>query len=209
MQKPYIIGITGGSGSGKTTFIRELMKFFNDKEVSLVSQDNYYKERHLQPLDDDGIENFDSEKSIDIDLFIDDMTKLMNGKNIEKTEYNFNNPNKDPKKIIIYPSPVIIMEGVLLFYFPQVRNMIDLKIFIDVKEHVRFKRRILRDTAERGYPLEEILMRVEKHVEPAYKKYIQPFRDSADIIIPNNHSFDKALEVINNQIKFKTQPQKV
>jgi uridine kinase len=101
------------------------------------------------------------------------------------------------------PAPIIVVEGIFVFYFPEIRNLLDLKVFIDAEEHIKLKRRIRRDGQERGYDLEDVLYRYEKHVAPTFDRFIKPFRTEADIIVPNNHSFDKGLEVMVGFLKAK------
>jgi uridine kinase len=201
--KPLMVGITGGSASGKTLFIKRLVDSFSTKEVCLLSQDNYYHDRHLQPKDGKGVENFDLPESIDHINFIKDVQALHRGESVYKKEYTFNNPNIVPKMLQFDPAPVIVVEGIFVFYFPEIREQLDLKLFIDAEEHIKLKRRIKRDGQERGYDMDDVLYRYENHVAPTYDRYIRPFKTEADIIIPNNHSFDKAMEVIVTFLKQK------
>jgi len=201
--KPLMVGITGGSASGKTLFIKRLVDSFSTKEVCLLSQDNYYHDRHLQPKDGKGVENFDLPESIDHINFIKDVQALHRGESVYKKEYTFNNPSIVPKMLQFDPAPVIVVEGIFVFYFPEIREQLDLKLFIDAEEHIKLKRRIKRDGQERGYDMDDVLYRYENHVAPTYDRYIRPFKTEADIIIPNNHSFDKAMEVIVTFLKQK------
>jgi uridine kinase len=203
MYKPFIVGITGGSASGKTLFLKRLLDSFNPADVCLLSQDNYYKPRNQQPIDENGIYNFDTPNSINFDEYANDLGMLKNNQQVKRVEYTFNNPDKNGELLVFNPSPIIVVEGIFVFYYPELSSLIDLKIFIDAYEHVKLTRRIYRDQNERGYGLEDVLYRYEKHVAPTYEKYIKPFKNDADIVIPNNHSFDKALEVIIQFLKSK------
>ena len=205
MKTPYLIGITGGSGSGKTYFLNKLMNAFSEEEVCLISQDNYYKERHLQPLDDKGIQNFDMPKSIDKKHFYKDIQSLRIGNVVEKKEYTFNNDAVKAKTLIFKPAPVIIVEGIFVFHYKKISEMLDLKVFLDAEDHLKIKRRIIRDNKERGYDLEDVLYRYERHVAPTYKKYIAPYKSHCDIVIPNNAGIDNAVEVMIAFLKSKTQ----
>lgn len=199
-MKPYIIGITGGSGSGKTLLIKRIMEDFTNKEVCLVSQDNYYKTRNDQPVDENGVYNFDRPESIDIAKFTNDLKKLIKGKTIRIKEYTYNNPQANPEIIEFQPAPVIILEGIFIFYVEEISRLIDLKIFIDAREHIMLKRRIIRDQKERGYDLEDVLYRYEYHVMPAFDKYILPYKGDCDIIVNNHGNFDEGISVIRSHI---------
>ncbi|WP_420317540.1 uridine kinase family protein [Ekhidna sp.] len=196
MKKPIVVGITGGSGSGKTLFMSELLK--QVPHAALHSMDNYYIEKRHQPKDEEGIENFDTPQSIDQRKFADDLNKLIAGKSIEITEYTYNNDrdNPSPKKISIQSSPIILVEGIFTFHIDEVRELLDLKLYIEAPDYLMMKRRIIRDAQERGYDLEDVLYRYEHHVTPAYKKFIEPSKDYADLVIPNHDHFEKALKVI-------------
>ncbi|MGY6558847.1 MAG: uridine kinase [Nitritalea sp.] len=203
MNRPYIVGITGGSASGKTLFLDRLLHAFEPGEVCLISQDNYYKPRHLQPIDDKGVHNFDTPHSIDFEQYAEDIAKIQRGETVHRQEYTFNNPNKKPKMLSFEPAPVVVVEGIFVLYYPELADLLDLKVFIDAKEYIKLKRRIVRDKVERGYDLDDVLYRYERHVMPTYEKYIEPFKQDADLIIPNNKSFDKALDIIRTYLKMK------
>ncbi|MEX2593998.1 MAG: uridine-cytidine kinase [Anditalea sp.] len=203
MDKPYIVGITGGSASGKTLFLDKLLDFFEPNQICLISQDNYYRPLHLQPKDDLGIHNFDTPDSIDFQQYADDIRKIESGETISRQEYTFNNTNKAPRILTFVPAPVVLVEGIFVLYYPELADLLDLKIFIDAKDHIKIKRRILRDKVERGYDLDDVLYRYEKHVMPTYEKYIEPFKHDADLIVPNNKGFDKALDIIKSYLMKK------
>lgn len=203
MEKPYIVGITGGSASGKTYFLKNLLGAFSPEEICLVSQDNYYRPREMQPKDENGIYNFDTPNSIDFDHYAKDIEALKAGKTVVRQEYTFNNPNVTPQMLEFRPAPVVVVEGIFVFYFPELIRHLDLKIFIEAEEHIKLKRRIIRDRDERGYDLSDVLYRYEKHVAPTYYKYIKPFRGDADIVVPNNRGCDKALEILISYLRTK------
>lgn len=203
MTNPYIIGITGGSASGKTHFLDHLLHAFEPGQVCLISQDNYYKPRNLQPLDERGITNFDTPNSIDFEQYASDIRAIQQGKSVQRQEYTFNNPNKKPRMLRFEPAPVVVVEGIFVLYYPELAALLDLKVYIDAKDHIKLKRRIERDKVERGYDLDDVLYRYEQHVMPTYEKYIAPFKQDADLIVPNNHGFEKALEVIRTFLHVK------
>ncbi len=201
MQKPFIIGITGGSGSGKTTFINELKKDFSKKKICIISQDDYYRPIHKQPVDNEGIEDFDQPKSIDKNAFVNDVKKLMKGKKVNRLEYVFNNKDVKPKTLVFTSAPIIIVEGIFVFHFKKMQPLLDLKIFLDAKENLKVIRRIKRDRVERNYPLDDVLYRYEHHVMPTFEKYILPYRDEADIVVNNNAAMSRGLTVVKGFIR--------
>lgn len=201
MTKPFTIGITGGSGSGKTFFLKNLESRFTSNELCLISQDHYYHPREMQQHDERGIKNFDLPESIDHKQFQRDIQTLKRGEILKKKEYTFNNPNVTPKILEFKPAPVIIVEGLFVQYFPDIEHELDLKIFIEAKDHVKLSRRIKRDNEERGYDLEDVLYRYENHVMPVYETLIKPLKHRADIVIPNNSNFNRALDFLTLAIK--------
>ena len=204
MKKPFIVGITGGSASGKTLFLERLLSTFDPGEVCLISQDNYYKPRHQQPVDSQGIHNFDTPFSIDFEQYATDIRKIQEGETVYREEYTFNNAAKKPKMLTFVPAPVVVVEGIFVLYYPELADLLDLKIFIDAKDHIKLKRRIIRDKVERGYDLDDVLYRYEMHVMPTYEKYIEPFKSESDLIVTNNQSFDRALDVIRTYLRAKS-----
>lgn len=202
-KKPFIIGITGGSGSGKTLFLKKLLENFKKDEICLVSQDNYYYPREKQPKDENGVSNFDTTKSIDFESYARDISTLREGKKVLKKEYTFNNPSIEPNMLEFNPAPIIVVEGIFVLYYREIAELLDLKVFIDAKDHIRLKRRILRDKNERGYDLDDVLYRYERHVIPTFEKYIEPYKQESDLIIPNNSEFSKALSMLVAFLKTK------
>jgi uridine kinase len=202
MDKPYIVGIAGGSASGKTSFIHDLKNAFSKEELSVVSQDNYYRPIEEQFVDENGQVNFDLPDSINRSQFYADMVSLAEGKTISFTEYTFNIEQK-PKVHYIEPAPIIIMEGLFVFHYEEIRKLLDLRVYIDVRESIKLKRRLKRDQEERGYPEEAIKYQWEHHVMPSYKKYLRPYRDDAHMIITNNHHYTKGLEVLVDHLSTK------
>jgi len=201
VKKPFTIGITGGSGSGKTYLIENLSNRFKPDEVCLISQDNYYRPREEQLTDENGVKNFDLPGSIDDERFHNDLHLLKRGETIIKKEYTFNNPSAIPKTIELRPAPILIVEGIFVQYFKEIENELDLKIFIEAKDHVKLSRRIRRDNDQRGYDLDDVLYRYQYHVMPVYEKYIDPLKHNADLVIPNNSHFDRAIEVLVLSLK--------
>lgn len=202
MRHPFVIGITGGSGSGKTSFIRHLRTFFAEHELCIVSQDDYYRPREEQLRDQKDIHNFDLPGSIYHEELVADLKKLLKGISVSRPMYTFNNPNAKPQLLQIHSAPVIIVEGLFIFYFDVVRELMNLKVFVHAKENLKVIRRILRDQTERNYPLDDVLYRYQHHVLPAFEQYIEPFREDADIVINNNRDFDSGLELMKGYIRY-------
>src|SRR5260221_5805574 len=155
-MKPFTIGITGGSGSGKTFFLQGLSSHFKSSEICLISQDNYYKPRDKQPIDENGVKNFDLPISIDREIFIKDLLMLKAGQDVIKKEYTFNNASSTPKQLEFKAAPILVVEGLFVQYFEEIAKELDLKIFIEAKDHVKLGRRIKRDQVERGYDIDDV-----------------------------------------------------
>ena len=199
-RRPFLIGITGGSCSGKTSFIKELRSKYNNQQVCIISQDDFYHPRQHQKKDEQGVVNFDLPTSLDLKKFANSVKDLTLGHTINLEEYTFNNKKIKPKILTFYSAPIIIVEGLFVFSVPMIRKMLDLKIYIEAKENLKVIRRIKRDQIERNYPLEDVLYRYEKHVLPAFERYILPHKDEVDIIVNNNDSFKPALAMISGYI---------
>lgn len=201
MNKPLIIGITGGSGSGKTTFVRRLRSLFSEEELCIVSQDEYYKPKDRQQKDDQGVLNFDLPESIDKKAFRKDILSLMQGEAVHRPEYTFNNPEAGARDLIFKPAPIILVEGIFVLHFRRIRELIDLKVFLYAKENLKVIRRIRRDQKERNYGLDDVLYRYEHHVLPAFERFVKPYISEADIVINNNHDLELGLAVISGYLR--------
>jgi len=195
-MKPFIIGITGGSGSGKTTFINHLRNRFSEEELCVISQDDYYRPREQQKTDKKGVTNYDLPQSIYKKDFIRDVGRLLNNEVVEREEYTFNNDKLQPKILVFNPTPIIIVEGLFVFHFKKMRKLIDLRLYLHAKENLKVIRRIKRDRVERNYPLEDVLYRYENHVLPAFERYIKPYMEEADVVVNNNSQFKVGLMVV-------------
>lgn len=200
-MKPLVIGICGGSGSGKTSFIRSLRQAFSTAELCIISQDDYYRPIQEQQTDAEGIHNFDRPAAVDKKALRNDLERLLRGEVVERLEYTFNNPLALPAKLVFHPAPVIIVEGLFVFHFKRLRPYFDLKLFVNAKENLKVIRRIRRDQIERNYPIEDVLYRYEHHVLPAYERYVLPYREEADLVINNNDDFESALRVLGGFLR--------
>ena len=196
-----VIGISGGSGSGKTCFVRDLTARFDKSEVCFLHQDNYYKPIDEQKQDKEGIENFDLPDSLYLDKFAADIKRLTQGETLTLEEYTFNNDVKEAKSIKVKPAKVIIAEGLFLFHHDAIKELLDLSIIIHADDSNRIIRRIKRDRNERNYPVEDVMYRYEHHVMPSYRRYIQPYISEVDMVINNNKSYKRSLDVLSAFIK--------
>jgi uridine kinase len=187
MSKPYVLGIAGGSGSGKTFFLKCFLEHFSTDEVSLVSQDDYYfPVAHNMTKEENKHYNFDLPSTIDHDHFEADIESLMNGQTILKKEYTFNNAVAVPKMLEIKPAPILIVEGLFILHFKKISETLDLKIFIEADDDIALQRRLKRDLIERGYSHDGVMYKWINHVVPAYKEFLLPYRDECDKVIANN-----------------------
>ena len=201
--KPFIVGITGGSASGKTSFLKGVLNAFSPDQICLISQDNYYRSLDEIAMDDQGIHNFDLPETIDHNLYARHIEQLRVGQVVYQQEYIFNNPAVVPRLLTFRPAPIIVVEGIFVFHFRELADQMDLKIFIDAKNSIKLERRVKRDAEERGYDLDDVMYRWKYHVKPTYKQFIKPYRTEADIVIPNNVHYQKGLDVVIAFLKTK------
>lgn len=206
-NKPFIIGIAGGSGSGKTFFLNSFLHHFKQDEVTLVSQDDYYFPAGEMTQEENKLYNFDLPRTIDHEQFLLDIKKLMKGEVIYKKEYNFNNPLAVTKILEISPAPIIIVEGLFILHFKEIAALLDHRIFVEAEDSVALLRRIKRDGMERGYPEEDVVYKWHNHVVPAYQEFLLPYKGTCDTIVINNNDTPddiiKITEEISEDLKEK------
>jgi uridine kinase len=208
MNKPFVIGIAGGSGSGKTFFLKCFLEYFTTDEVCLVSQDDYYiPVAHNMTAEENKLYNFDLPGTIDHRHFEDDIERLINWETILKKEYTFNNPNAVPKLLEIKPAPIMIVEGLFILHFKKISQSLDLKIFIEADGDIALQRRLKRDLRERGYSNEDVIYKWINHVVPAYEEFLLPYKNECDKIITNNsHEAEDIIcvtEIISRELREK------
>lgn len=208
MTKPIIIGIAGGSGSGKSTVTNELVELIENDRVAVIEQDSYYKRQSTLPFEQRVETNYDHPFAFDNDLLIEHLMKLKNGESIEKPIYDFEIHDRKDETKHVEPREVIILEGILILSEEKIRDLLDIRVFVDTDSDVRIIRRILRDIKERGRSLESVIVQYMQTVRPANMQFVEPSKRYADIIIPeggyNKVAIDliysKIMAVLNNEI---------
>jgi uridine kinase len=207
-----VIGIAGGSGSGKTFFLKCFLHHFSPGEVCLVSQDDYYLPAGEMSREENKHHNFDLPAAIDAARFIQDIHALLRYETVYKEEYTFNNPSAAPRMLEIKPAPLLIVEGLFILHFREIAGLLDQKIFIDTEEEVALNRRLKRDFNERGYSRDEVMYKWLNHVLPAYRAYLLPYRNECGKVIANNTDVAAhilaAAEVIAGELRNAALPEK-
>ncbi|MBE8720963.1 uridine kinase family protein [Sphingobacterium pedocola] len=209
MNKPYVIGIAGSSGSGKTFFLKNFLNHFRAEEITLISQDDYYIPANTKTREENRLYNFDLPTSIDREAFFQDIKDLFDGKTIFKEEYTFNNPNIKPNTLEIKPAPILIVEGLFIFHYTEINELLDYRIFIDAEESVALKRRLKRDLIERGYDKDDVMYKWIEHVVPSYNQYLLPYKGICDNVLINNTDdpilIHQAINIISDHLREKLQ----
>ncbi len=196
-----IIGIAGGTGCGKTTVVNQIVNELPENEVCVISQDSYYKDTSHLTYDERVKINFDHPQSIDFELLGKHLTALRKGETIEQPVYSFVDHNRTEETITTKPSKVMIVEGILILTNPEIRDMFDIKIYVHTDSDERLIRRLKRDIAERGRDMDEVLDRYQNTLKPMHQQFIDPTKEFADLIIPNNHYNNVAVDIVRTIIK--------
>ena len=200
-----VLGIAGGTGSGKTTVVHQIIEELPKDEVTVISQDSYYNKTDHLSFEERCDINFDHPNAIDFDLLICDLKKLKLGETIEQPIYSFETHNRMDETKVTLPRKVILVEGILIFTNKFLRDLMDIKIFVHADSDERLIRRLKRDIQERGRNLEEVLERYQNTLKPMHQQFIEPTKNFADLIIPNdkynNVAVDIMRTVINERIK--------
>lgn len=183
-----IIGIAGGTGSGKTTVVRKIIESLPEGSVTVVSQDNYYKDSSHLPWDERRAQNFDEPRAIDWQLLHEHLAMLREGKSVEEPVYDYTTCSRLPQTIHIEPKSVIILEGIMVLVDPSIREVLDMKVFVDTDSDERLIRVLKRDTVERGRTVEDLLNRYQRIIKPMHNLHIEPTKEFADLIVPQGGS---------------------
>ncbi len=198
-----IIGIAGGTGCGKTTVVDQIINELPDGEVGVIFQDSYYKDLSHLTYEERVEINFDHPRAIDFDLLIEHLGILRTGMPIDQPVYSFKEHNRSDQVIRTHPSKVIIVEGILIMTNPKIREIFDIKIFVHADSDERLIRRLKRDINERGRDLSEVLNRYQNTLKPMHDQFIEPTKEYADIIIPNNKHNTVAIDIVRTIITEK------
>lgn len=197
---PIIIGIAGGTGSGKSTLAENIEKEFKHN-ITMISHDYYYRSNSELPLEERKKLNYDHPDAFETDLLIEHLNKLKNGESIERPSYSFVNHLREKETYKVVPKKVIIVEGILLFENKTLRDMMDIKIFVDADADIRFIRRLLRDVKERGRTLDSVVEQYCTTVKPMHEQFVEPSKKYADIIVPEGGYNQVALNMIVEKIR--------
>lgn len=198
-----LLGIAGGTGSGKTTVVNQIVNELPTNIVGVISQDSYYKDLLHMTKEERNNVNFDHPNAIDFSLLIAHLKQLKENKAIQKPSYSFVDETRLEETVLIEPRKVIILEGILVLSNPKIRELLDIKIFVQADSDERLMRRLQRDIKERGHTIEKVLHRYRTAVKPMHNQFIEPSKEFADIIIPNNNYNTVAINVVKTIINEK------
>lgn len=196
-----VIGIAGGTGSGKTTVVERIAQSFTRSEVAILSHDAYYFDNSHMTLEERRKKDYDRPDAIEFDLMVQHVQELKDGKAIQQPTYSFITCTRQPETVFVDPRHVLIIEGILCLSYEKLRDLMDVKVFVDCDSDVRLSRVIRRDIQERGRNVEQVLERYEKTVRPSHLQFIEPTKRYADIIVPQGGMNRKAIEILTNYIK--------
>lgn len=201
-MRPMIIAIAGGSASGKTTVIKEIIERFNNSvEISLISQDDYYKDLSDMSMEERAKVNYDHPDSFDNELLKQNLMDLIAGKTIKKPVWDYKKHNRKEEWVEVAPTKIIVIEGILVLQNEMIRNLADIKIFVKCDEDLRFIRRLQRDINERGRTVDSVITQYLATVKPMFNTFIRPSSMFADIIIPNDNKHDVGVDFLVSRIK--------
>lgn len=199
-MRPVIIAVAGGSASGKTTVTDEILEKLEEDSVLIIKHDDYYKDQSKMTLEERYLTNYDHPESLDNDLLVEHLRKLIKGEKVEKPIYDFVLHTRSSKTEIVKPKRVIILEGILILTDKRIRELSDIKLFVELDDDLRFIRRLSRDIKERGRTVESVINQYLKTVKPMYHQFVEPTKRYADVIIPNNLKHDVAVDIIVSKI---------
>ncbi|AIY84705.1 uridine kinase [Clostridium baratii] len=201
MKKPILIGITGGTGSGKSTIADEIFNSFNEDCIAMIQQDAYYKDQKHLTMEERVKTNYDHPRAFDNDLLIEHLKALMNGESIEKPIYDFTVHTRADETTTVNPRDIIIVEGILILEDPRIRELLDIKVYVDTDADIRILRRMVRDIDERGRTVESVIEQYLSVVRPMHMQFTEPTKRYADIIVPEGGRNKVAIDILVSKIK--------
>ena len=202
-KRPFIIGIAGGTGSGKTSVVNEIVKSLNNNNVVVIQHDSYYRDRSHLPFEERENINFDHPDALETDLLIQHFKDLIAGRKISIPAYDFKAHTRKRGGVLIAAQQTIIVEGILIFVEKRLRKLMDVKIFVDTDDDIRFIRRVQRDINDRGRSIESVISQYLETVRPMHIEFVEPSKKYADIIIPEGHNpvaLDMVVSLIQNRL---------
>jgi len=201
MKKPFFMIVAGGSASGKSTVVKSILEKAGIQHVLVINQDDYYLDQKELPMHERVLMNYDHPKSIDIELLKKDILMLLEGKTIHKPTYDYSNYTRSEVIEEVESKPIIILEGILSLVDDSIRDLADLKLYVELDDDIRFIRRLSRDVKDRGRTMQSVINQYITTVKPMYHKFVKPTKRYADIIIPNDDKHSAAVDVIVNMLK--------
>jgi uridine kinase len=201
MFKPVIIAVAGGSASGKTTVVDKIIAHFKSSNVTVIKHDDYYKEQGHLTMEERYQVNYDHPFSLDNDMLYEQIQELIKGKIIKKPTYDFEAHNRSETVEVVKPTQIIILEGILILEDERIRDISDIKLFVEADEDLRFIRRLQRDMVERGRTLDSVINQYLDTVKPMHYAFVKPTKRYADVIIPNDYNHDVAVDLIITKIQ--------
>ncbi len=201
MKKPILIGITGGTGSGKSTIADEIFNSFNEECIAMIQQDAYYKDQSHLSMEERTKTNYDHPRAFDNDLLVEHLNDLIAGKEIEKPIYDFTLHNRAKDTNVVKPRDIIIVEGILVLEDERIRDLLDIKVYVDTDADIRILRRLVRDINERGRTVDSVVEQYLSVVRPMHMQFTEPTKRYADIIVPEGGHNKVAIDILVSKIK--------
>ncbi|ETA74114.1 uridine kinase [Ligilactobacillus equi] len=199
--RPVVIGVTGGSGSGKTTVSHAIFDQLQGHSLLMLEEDSYYRDQSEKPMAERVKTNYDHPDAFDTDLMIEQIKQLLEWKNVEIPVYDYTEHTRSDKTVLVEPKEVIIVEGILVLNDPRLRDLMDIKVFVDTDDDIRIIRRIQRDLEERGRSLQSVIDQYQSTVKPMYHQFIEPTKRYADLIVPEGGSNQVAIDLLVTKIR--------
>ncbi|MEO6221626.1 MAG: uridine kinase [Vicinamibacterales bacterium] len=201
MTRPFVIGVAGGTGSGKTTVVRRIMEVLGETDVTVLAHDRYYRDHPDLRLEERGGLNYDHPNSLDTDLLVQHLRALRDGRTAELPIYDFTRHVRKSDTMPVHPAPAIIVEGILIFADPALRSLMDVKVFVDTDSDIRFIRRLQRDIAERGRTVPSVIEQYLSTVRPMHEEFVEPSKRHADLIVPEGGHNQVAVDMLLTLIR--------